>query len=110
MTEYDAAFEDGRLSMTFLLPLETAVDPGRDDFSFASYDPTYYIAIEPVVRQSVSLTGGAPGACSHRRHQPDDPGIDTLSLPEAAFTGEMIGGAGIGSLFATTFTVSCATN
>lgn len=110
VTEYKTEFEDGLLSMTFLLPLETAVDPGKDDFSYSSYDPSYYIAIEPVAKEALRLVGAASPGCGYQRQQPDDLGIDTLSLPEAAFTGNWGSSSGIGSLFATSFHVSCATN
>ena len=109
-TDYEAEFRDDVLSMTFFLPLEAAVDPTKDDFSYSSYDPSYYIAIEPVGQDALRLVGAGASACGYRRLEPDDPGIDTLSLPEAAFTGEWGNSSGIGSLFATSFNVSCATN
>lgn len=60
---FDSRFEDGILSLRFVLPLSEPVDPRRSAVSFTSYDPSFYISIEPRGKEPVSLADGVPEGC-----------------------------------------------
>lgn len=61
--DYGSRFEDGILSLRFVLPLAEAVDPRRGVVSLTSYDPSFYISIEPQGQNPVALSDGAPSGC-----------------------------------------------
>lgn len=61
--DYSSAFEDGILSLRFVLPLREPVDPRSTQLSFTSYDPSFYISIEPRRQAPVVLSDGAPEGC-----------------------------------------------
>lgn len=60
---FDSRFEDGILSLRFVLPLSEPVDPRRSAVSFTSYDPSFYISIEPKGKEPVTLADGVPEGC-----------------------------------------------
>lgn len=62
--EYASRFEDGILSLRFLLPVAQGVDPRRNAISLTSYDPSFYVSIEPLGETPVALSGGAPSGCA----------------------------------------------
>ena len=62
-TNARAAFDKGQLTFAFRLPLAKAVDPASAKFSYASFDPTYYIDIAPVSANPVVFTGTARKGC-----------------------------------------------
>ena len=45
VSEFESELREGRLWMRFVVPLATTVDPARQAFTFAVFDPTYYIEI-----------------------------------------------------------------
>jgi ABC-type uncharacterized transport system substrate-binding protein len=103
VSDYRSWFEDGILSLEFVIPLETPVDPRRSRVSFKSYDPTFYIAIEPALQDPVSLAGGPPPC--HARVEEGE-GSETLNLSEADFLDPVMS-ENIGALYATTITIVC---
>lgn len=54
---------DGALVMTLNLPLAEPIDPAKHHMSFASFDPTYYIAISVKDASAVSVVK-APAGCA----------------------------------------------
>ncbi len=42
---FETGFEAGKLWMRFIIPLATPIDPRAGSFSYAVFDPTYYIDI-----------------------------------------------------------------
>lgn len=63
--EYSSSFaeEEGILSLRFVLPLTVPVDPRQAELSFTSYDPSFYISIEPRRQDAIELSDGAPEVC-----------------------------------------------
>lgn len=99
-----STFQDGILSLEFVIPLQTPVDPLQAAVSFVSYDPTFYIAVEPLLQDPVGFAGSPPPQC-HAVEKEGSAG-ETLSLSEADFLDPGTA-AGIGALYATEFTISC---
>lgn len=104
VTEYESRFEDGILSLEFLLPLADPVDPRKAEVSFKSYDPTFYIAVEPLLQNAVTFAGAAPPQC--RAVEQAGEGGETLDLSEADFLNPVISEE-LGALYATTFSIVC---
>jgi len=63
VTEYGNLFSKGILTMYFRVPLKEPVDPKAGAFSFAVYDPSYYIAIELPEADPIQVIGTLPEAC-----------------------------------------------
>ena len=105
VSDYGSRYEEGILTLEFVIPLETPVDPRRAQVSFKSYDPTFYIAIEPVLQDPVSFAGAPPSSC--RAAVEEGAGTsETLNLSEADFL-DPVASDSIGALYATTITIVC---
>ncbi|KQO59553.1 ABC transporter substrate-binding protein [Methylobacterium sp. Leaf87] len=63
-TEPRMAMEDGKLIMTFLLPLKTPVAPGRGVTALEVYDPTYFVAFGLSDEADAARLTGAPTGCA----------------------------------------------
>jgi ABC-type uncharacterized transport system substrate-binding protein len=68
-----AAFKDGRLTFSFRLPLAAPVNPKSVKFSYSSFDPTYYIDIQPAKVGGVRMGSNAPPGCGFAVRQSDGP-------------------------------------
>jgi ABC-type uncharacterized transport system substrate-binding protein len=68
-----AAFKDGRLTFSFRLPLAAPVNPKAVKFAYSSFDPTYYIDIQPAKVGGVRLGSNAPKDCGFAIRQSDGP-------------------------------------
>jgi len=106
VSEYASRFEDGILSLEFVIPLETPVDPRRAQVSFRSYDPTFYIAVEPALQDPVRLAGSPPPLCRAVVEEGQDG--ETLNLSEADFL-DPAKSESIGALYATAIAIVCDT-
>jgi len=106
VTDYASHFVDGILSLEFVIPLETPVDPRRAEVRFKSYDPTFYIAVEPALEDPVRFAGAPPPQCRPVVQEGQDG--ETLDLSEADFTNPVIADS-IGALYATTIAIVCDT-
>ena len=103
-TDYVSRFEDGILSLEFVIPLQTAVDPRTARVAFKSYDPTFYIAIEPPLQEPVRFAGTPPPLCRIVEVQGEN--SETLSLAETDFL-DPNANQGLGALYATEFAIVC---
>lgn len=104
-----ARYEGGILTLAFTIPLATPVDPLAARVSFRSYDPTFYIAIEPALQDPATLTGSPPAGCRPVVEEGSET-PETLTLSEADFAdpqGSDGSGGGIGALYATTIVLAC---
>ncbi|MEO3431277.1 DUF1007 family protein [Pelagibius sp. CAU 1746] len=104
VTDYVSTFEDGILALDFVLPLKDPIDPRLAKVSFKSYDPTFYIAIEPPLKDPVSFAGDPPPLC-HVVEVAGESG-ETLTLFEADFL-DPDANQGLGALYATEFVIAC---
>lgn len=68
-----AQFKDGRLTFSFRLPLSKPVDPRTTKFSYSSFDPSYYIDIQPAKVGGVRMGTNAPKGCGFSIRQSDGP-------------------------------------
>lgn len=102
--DYASRYEDGILSLTFEIPLAVPVDPRVARVRFRSYDPTFYIAIEPALQDPVSFAGAPPTSCRTEEEEARPPEI--LDLSEADFL-DPAASQNIGKLYATTLAVTC---
>lgn len=103
VTDYRSAYDDGILSLEFVIPLETPMDPVVSELRFVSYDPTFYIAIEPALEAPVGLRD-APPHCRAVEIKPES--AETLQLSEADFL-DPAASAEVGRLYATEFVITC---
>jgi ABC-type uncharacterized transport system substrate-binding protein len=96
--------ETGRLSLTFTLPLGVpqAATAGAP-VNVRIFDPSYYITIDYVSDDPVSLAGGPHRGCSVAIDVPQVEQVWT-SLPESAFTNP---DSRLGANFASTATLGC---
>ncbi len=68
-----AVFQNGRLTFSFRLPLVNPVDPKTTKLSFSSFDPSYYIDIQPSKTNPVRFSSAAPKACGFSMRKNDGP-------------------------------------
>lgn len=105
LSTWDA--KSGLLTLNFVLPLATPVRPdAKTPLSFRIYDPSFYIAIDYVKDNPITMAGGPHDGCKTSTDIPD-PETTWTGLPESAFTG--VGGAKLGLNFASTTTLICDT-
>lgn len=103
--------KNGLLSLHFRMPLEKPVLAEAEGFSFAVYDPTFFIAFEPEKTDAIKLAAGAPPGCKAVMVEPKtDENTDELKakLLDNAFAQELGKTTDIGGTFTKTVSVSCA--
>ncbi len=107
-----SSYKNGQLTLDFVLPLKT---PQATPVSFRIYDPTYYIAIDYVKPDPVSIDYGDIKSDALSPTQTQKCKIDIsqknpekvfLSLPESYFTSAKAGN--LGEAFAANATLACA--
>ncbi len=57
-------YSEGRLVLSFVLPLAEPVDPLGREIAFSIFDPTFYIEIVPAEETPVRLEGAVPKGCA----------------------------------------------
>jgi len=102
--DYNSRYEEGILSLQFEIPLAAPVDPRVAKVRFRSYDPTFYIAIEPALQDPVAFAGTPPPSC--RTEVEEDSPPEVLTLSEADFL-DPAASQSIGKLYATTLAIIC---
>ena len=105
VSDYGSRYEDGILTLEFTIPLEAPVDPRRRQVAFKSYDPTFYIAIEPALQDPVGFAGMPPPSCRAAVEEGNGPS-ETFSLSEAGSL-DWNANEGLGALYATTIAIVC---
>lgn len=104
-TEYWLEYENGVLTLTFVLPLASPISSQTSGFTFSIYDPTYFIAFDLAKEAPVKLGAGAPPGCAPTVDAAPAQGADAQTLADA-FAAQLGGGAG--SELAKTVRVECA--
>jgi ABC-type uncharacterized transport system substrate-binding protein len=105
VVDYDSYLEGDRLIMEFVVPLGQPVDPRTQDFSYAVYDPTYYIEIFHVDAQSFTAEGPIPEDCVLELEEPN-PNPEMVSFAASLDQTES-GGDGMGAFFAEQVHLRC---
>jgi ABC-type uncharacterized transport system substrate-binding protein len=78
-----ATFDKGQLTFSFSLPLAKAIDPAATKIRYSSFDPTYYIDIEPVDSKAVIFSGTSRPGCSVALKTVDSTKPDALNLAQS---------------------------
>lgn len=63
VTESGQIWSNDRLSLHFQVPLKTPVDPRSGEFIVKIYDPDFFIAMDYIKDEPVSILGKAPAPC-----------------------------------------------
>lgn len=105
VVDYDSYLEGDRLVMEFVVPLAEPVDPTAQSFSYAVYDPTYYIEIFHVDPQSFGAEGPLPSDCALVLEEPN-PNPEMVSFAASLDQAET-GGDGLGAFFAEQVHLRC---
>ncbi len=107
VVDYGSRFEDGILSLRFVLPLKEPVDPRLAQLSFTSFDPSFYISIEPQPEAPVVLSGAVPEGCRVLLDRGDE--TESLNLAESLFV-DATAADSIAAEFASRAALDCATS
>lgn len=63
VTEFGQIWSNEKLSMHFHVPLKAPVDPRKGEFVVKVYDPDFFIAMDYIKDEPVSVIGAMPAAC-----------------------------------------------
>lgn len=63
VAEYGQIWSNNKLELHFQVPLKTPVDPASGEFIFKVYDPDFFIAIDYVKDDPVTVIGNLPKNC-----------------------------------------------
>lgn len=94
-----------RLEMTFTSPFENPVSPKGKNFSYAIFDPTYYVEMLHAETENPVILSGAPAGCSYKINppNPDPSAVAQAAMLDASVRGE----TGLGSFFAERVSLTC---
>jgi|JI10StandDraft_1071094.scaffolds.fasta_scaffold38664_5 ABC-type uncharacterized transport system substrate-binding protein len=111
VTDYAQTYNANRLTLYFVLPLATPVDPRKGRFQYQVYDPDFFISFDYVKDDPVELEGKLPQGCRWElKPFMSDAEIEAkrnfLSEKGADWTNDT--GEDFGSLFARPVVVTCA--
>jgi ABC-type uncharacterized transport system substrate-binding protein len=62
--EYGQLYSNNRLTLHFVVPLKEPVDPRKQDFYYKIYDPDFFIAMDYMQDEPVSVVGTLPQGCT----------------------------------------------
>lgn len=105
VTEYESELRNGRLWLRFVLPLAEPLDAVARDFSFAVFDPTYYVEVLHLEGEVISFRGPGGNACSGMI-VPPTPTVEMVMLAQALDRGAKPDNT-LGSVFAERVEVAC---
>lgn len=106
VTEYDAAWVDGRLEFTFTLTLPQPVDLRHQPLALRVFDPSFYIDVAFEEDGPLAVQPAAAACSVERRPAPAEPDLTVLSDAYQSPDVEP-GSEGIGGAFADTLIVHC---
>jgi ABC-type uncharacterized transport system substrate-binding protein len=111
ITDYGQIWSNGTLELHFQIPLAKPIDPRAGEFMLKVYDPDFFIAIDYVKDDPVSILGAMPQSCRLLvKPVPTDAEIDStremLSTKGAEWKPE--NNEDFGALFAQPVTVACS--
>ena len=105
VVDYDSFLKGDNLIMEFVVPLAQPVDPTAQAFSYAVYDPTYYIEIFHVEGYTLKADGPMPAGCELELEEPNpNPEMVTFA---ASLDRTESGGDGLGAFFAERVHLRC---
>ena len=105
ITDQSTKMKGTRLEMSFTTPFETPVSPDNNSFSYAIFDPTYYVEMLHAEVENPVILSDAPTDC-HYKVIPPNP--DPSAVAQAAMLdSSMRGETGLGSFFAERVYLTC---
>ena len=102
---FKAELRENRIWVSFTVPIPDHIDVQAQNFSYAIFDPTYYIEMYHFEDAKVAFSGHAPSGCSTKIIQPN-PSNDAIALSRSSSLDDKPD-TSIGRLFAETVTVNC---
>jgi ABC-type uncharacterized transport system substrate-binding protein len=63
VTDFGQIWSNNKLTLHFQVPLETPIDPKKNEFVFKVYDPEFFIAIDYMKDDPVDIVGKLPDSC-----------------------------------------------
>ena len=111
VTDYAQTYNNNRLTLFFVLPLATPVDPRKGVFDYKIYDPDFFISFDYVKDSPVEVEGVLPQGCAWElKPLLSDEELEAkrnfLADKGADWTNDT--GEDFGSLFARPVVVTCA--
>nr|WP_293958698.1 DUF1007 family protein [Sneathiella sp.] len=105
LTDKSTRMLDNRLEMSFTTPFEKPVSPEGSNFSYAIFDPTYYVDMLHAETENPVILSGSPAGCSYKIMPPNpDPSVVAQA---AMLDASMQGETGLGSFFAERVRLTC---
>lgn len=106
-TDYWLAYADGVLTLHMTVPLAEPVPAARmSAFSFAIYDPTFYVDLSYSGETPIRLAGAAPAGCAPKVAEPKVETARQVSLSEAFYQG-LDARSDFGAQYARAVTIAC---
>ena len=105
VTEFDTLMRNGRLVLSFTVPLTEPLDPAAASVSYAVYDPTYYIEVLHVSSASIVMEGQAAERCSFALIEPS-PSLEAVAGAAALDRNQTVS-EGLGAFFAQRIELTC---
>jgi len=107
--DYSIDYDKTVLTLHFTLPLETPIDPNGKEVVIDVFDPSYFVAFGFATEAPVKMAGTAAPGCGVEVKQPDAETVAEAKTLTEAFFSELGPESFIGSRFAQTAIVKCAT-
>ncbi|MEX0582995.1 MAG: DUF1007 family protein [Sneathiella sp.] len=105
VTDMSTRMLDERLEMSFATPFEEPVSVAGNSFSYAIFDPTYYVEMLHAETETPVTLSGAPDGCTYKLipPNPDPNAVAQAAMLDASMRGE----TGLGSFFAERVNLTC---
>ncbi|MEM7302681.1 MAG: DUF1007 family protein [Pseudomonadota bacterium] len=104
-TALKTEMENNQLRVQFLIPFKTPVGGPNKEFRYATFDPTFYVAMQHDDGDDVVKLKDAPKSCGHEI-VPPDPDPEKMALAISLDKGETAGD-GLGIHFAEWVNIKC---
>mgnify|MGYP003747197981 CR=1 FL=1 len=96
---------ENRIQMTFTVSIDNYIEVETQNFSYAIFDPTYYIEMYHFENETVAFSGDAPEGCK-ASIIPPNPSNEAIALSRSSSL-DAKPDSSIGRLFAETVIVNC---
>jgi ABC-type uncharacterized transport system substrate-binding protein len=107
--DYSIDYDKSVLTLHFTLPFETPIDPNGKEVVIDVFDPSYFVAFGFATEAPVKMSGIVMPGCTVDVKQPDAETVAEAKTLTEAFFSELGPESFIGSRFAQTAIVKCAT-
>jgi ABC-type uncharacterized transport system substrate-binding protein len=111
VVDFNQTYNNNQLTLYFVLPLQTPVDPHTEEFHYKIYDPDFFIAFDYAQEDPTELEGTLPTGCAMELEAlKSDEELDQTKafLSEKGKDWQNDTGEDFGGLFAQAVVVKCA--